>query len=592
MVLLVCAGFASPFLLAIAGLLWFTLGQPTLVQPDKSPAVSVAGSDGSTVTSAPTASDLDVSTSGAPQSPSSDDTWSPHAEGPEPTSADALPHNDATASRTSTPSQDATSTNGSVPDGDVADEPIESSRPSDRESANAPSLRYQWTAGASVAYRFSILAEQADQSRTYQGEIVYRPTGPVAASTTPARHGTGTAFVVRQDGILLTCAHLVQDATRIRVRLGDQRYSARVLAEDSDTDLAILKIDRQCPTVLPLANSDQVPLAEEVRAIGFPLSSVLGDSVKVARGEISGIVDHDRSPRFQTDAILNPGNSGGPVVNNRGEVVGIASAYLIGREINRVSLVIPSNLAAELLAAQEIEDLPSATAEANSLSGSELVRRVQDAVAYVEVYSGALAGPVTAVDFTANYELEGRTESRQASSGIVHLDRQGKLVAQQEDVDLPYFLGELAGACLEPLPPDARRRWSLQRDVTLRFRERHSDRPFFPGGRLSASPLPVSPLHDERIQTRLVSAREFYQFAIDEQHSGPNEVQVVKTFRLRPDEDDSVSMDGQGQFLFDTAAGRLKSSQMDYTLTMQSNGKSRVVTLLMIVEQIDPSGLP
>lgn len=187
------------------------------------------------------------------------------------------------------------------------------------------------------------MAEQENESQTFHGEIIYRVDGPADLSEEEPDRSSGTAFVIREDGLLVTCAHVIENATRITVRLGDQDYSATVVSEEAESDIAILKIDAKCSAVLPLTDSDDVPLAEEILAIGFPLSNVLGESMKISRGEISGIVQHESSPRFQTDATLNPGNSGGPVLNNRGAVVGIASAFLIGSRINSVGLVIPSN---------------------------------------------------------------------------------------------------------------------------------------------------------------------------------------------------------------------------------------------------------
>jgi hypothetical protein len=94
--------------------------------------------------------------------------------------------------------------------------------------------------------------------------------------------------------------------------------------------------------VLRVADSDRVQLAEEVRAVGFPLSDILGETVKITRGSIAGIVNHDDISLFQIDATINPGNSGGPLMNNRGEVVGVNSSALFGEAVAEVGFATPT----------------------------------------------------------------------------------------------------------------------------------------------------------------------------------------------------------------------------------------------------------
>ena len=455
------------------------------------------------------------------------------------------------------------------------------SRPAGPALDQQNQMAYLWPDKSELAYRFSILAEWENESQTYNGEIVYRVVGSVRRTRSEPEHGSGTAFVVRSDGILLTCGHVVENATKITVRLGGKEYPARVLAEEAKSDIAILKIDATCPAVLPLADSDDVPLAEEIRAIGFPLSNVLGESLKISRGEISGIVKHESSPRFQTDATLNPGNSGGPVVNDRGAVVGIASAFLIGSKINSVGLVIPSNEAAEVLRKNKLD--VTAKSGDKVLGGPDLVRSVQAGIAYVQVESSELRD-ATAVEFTANYEQDGDDNSRKASSGTLHIDSLGNVSAREKDVDLPFFLGDLGQVCLDKMPPDTRSQWTLRRDVTLRFRKQTGGRYLYPGGPHLGR---FSPFGSTQVSSRIVAGREVNQYEVVDS-SDQERVEVSKIFRLRPEDDgeDGVSMDGSGKLLFNVNSGRLVSSEMDYTLTTVESGKKSVVSILMIIEPI------
>jgi serine protease Do len=137
--------------------------------------------------------------------------------------------------------------------------------------------------------------------------------------------GLGSGFIVGSDGIILTNAHVVRDATEVNVKLKDRReFRAKVLGSDAKTDVAVLKIDaRNLPTV-PLGRSSDLKVGEWVLAIGSPfgLDSSVTAGVVSAKGRS---VDESNVPFIQTDVAVNPGNSGGPLFNTKGEVVGINS---------------------------------------------------------------------------------------------------------------------------------------------------------------------------------------------------------------------------------------------------------------------------
>ncbi len=147
---------------------------------------------------------------------------------------------------------------------------------------------------------------------------------------------TGSGFVVSADGYILTNHHVIDGATRVRTRLLDGRiFEAQVIGSDPRTDVAVLKISATGLTPSALGNSSQVRVGEWVLAIGNPLGSDL--TFSVTQGIVSakgrGIVadpnnrrDQDITDYIQTDAAINRGNSGGPLLNVRGEVIGIISA--------------------------------------------------------------------------------------------------------------------------------------------------------------------------------------------------------------------------------------------------------------------------
>jgi serine protease Do len=138
--------------------------------------------------------------------------------------------------------------------------------------------------------------------------------------------GAGSGFIVSPDGVILTNAHVVRDAKEVTVKLQDRReYRARVLGSDPKTDVAVLKIDAKNLPVVPIGKSSDLKVGEWVLAIGSPfgLDSTVTAGVVSAKGR--SLPDDSNVPFIQTDVAVNPGNSGGPLFNTRGEVVGINS---------------------------------------------------------------------------------------------------------------------------------------------------------------------------------------------------------------------------------------------------------------------------
>jgi serine protease Do len=138
--------------------------------------------------------------------------------------------------------------------------------------------------------------------------------------------GAGSGFIISPDGVILTNAHVVRDASEVTVKLQDRReYRAKVLGSDPKTDVAVLKIDAKNLPVVPLGNTRNLQVGEWVLAIGSPygLESTVTAGVVSAKGR--NLPEDVNVPFIQTDVAVNPGNSGGPLFNTRGEVVGINS---------------------------------------------------------------------------------------------------------------------------------------------------------------------------------------------------------------------------------------------------------------------------
>jgi S1-C subfamily serine protease len=154
----------------------------------------------------------------------------------------------------------------------------------------------------------------------------------------------GTAFFITEDGYLISNAHVVRDAQEIRVKTSDGEWQAKTVKLDVVNDLALLKTDGHF-SPLPIASSRTVQLGSTVVTVGFPNVLLQGFAPKFARGEIaalSGIADDPRC--FQISTPVQPGNSGGALVDERGNVVGVVSAKLDASAALAASGALPENV--------------------------------------------------------------------------------------------------------------------------------------------------------------------------------------------------------------------------------------------------------
>ena len=216
--------------------------------------------------------------------------------------------------------------------------------------------------------------------------------GTAKGSASQSMFSTGTAFFVTWDGHLLTNHHVVRDAERIQVRLDEGEFvEARLVRADEANDLAVLHVEA-IRTPLAVRKEHRLVRGQEVFTLGYPLIKLQGSEQKATFGRINALSGLQGDDRFtQIDVPIQPGNSGGPLIDTEGDVVGIVTSMLhprltletVGVVPQNVNYAIKSDLAYVLLSDSTDLGEPPARLPRLEQSYSQLVAEAEDSVVLV-----------------------------------------------------------------------------------------------------------------------------------------------------------------------------------------------------------------
>jgi len=254
--------------------------------------------------------------------------------------------------------------------------------------------------------------DQIAEGQRRASQFVARPgkagagdqSGLPDSDATPTGSGTGFLITVGNSPCVLTAHHVVNEATAIKVVVGGKAFTARVVGADPANDLAVLRIAASASDILavalpqpalPITGSRQVKLGDSVFTIGFPNTVVQGFAPKLTRGEINSLAGVQDDPRyFQTSVAVQPGNSGGALVDVRGNVIGVMTMRLDDLKTLELTGSLPQNVNYGLKSSfvlAFLESVPELAAalpppHAENRRFEDVVKEVQQATVLVVTY--------------------------------------------------------------------------------------------------------------------------------------------------------------------------------------------------------------
>jgi len=466
-------------------------------------------------------------------------------------------------------------------------------------------LRYGWRPGQPYSYEFMVEASINKAKIIARGGVNYtaKETGDEPEIQPEIREGVGSAFVVSDAGHLITCAHVVKGATQVECRIEGQKRTAEVIALDTVDDLALLKVSGGSWRPLFLGNSENVQLAQDVRVVGFPLTDVLGDSIKITSGTVAGFLDRDDGQLLQVDAPINAGVSGGPLVDETGRVVGVVSAKLSGGDISNVGLAVPVDRVKRLLDEHGVS-IPGGNI-GSQLSGPEIAKEVTPSVATLDVTIGS-GGVGAEEQMTLAFQSHCRSaqtkpggytmghatisfskDAPKGDRGDLKVDAIGDA---QDGGDikahLPFLLGPHALVAIEPLGDG--QSWHRERTITLLTKKQQQNKSGFRG----PMHVPFDPFNRRpkpKVEIDAV-AQAFERIGYELGESTGETVLIKKRYELKTLDNDAafkLEISGTGETVFDLVERVPRQRTFQGTFSVTENNVGLRIPVKFTVNRVE-----
>ena len=195
---------------------------------------------------------------------------------------------------------------------------------------------------------------------------------------------SGSGFLINYSGLLITNHHVIDNCDKVKISYNGNEFLGTIISSDKTNDISLIKTTIKPKQVYKI-EKDDVTLLEDIIIAGFPLGKRVSTSIKTSKGSVTALAGYnDNYSEFQTDAALNQGNSGGPIINQKGNVLGIAvAAYGKQEGVESFNFGIKSSTLKTFANANQIKFLPP---NKNELSNAELGKLITEATVYIECF--------------------------------------------------------------------------------------------------------------------------------------------------------------------------------------------------------------
>ncbi len=228
---------------------------------------------------------------------------------------------------------------------------------------------------------FAVKKKVVEKPKKQEPKVEKPKSSPDDNKIVPA--GSGSGFFVLKDGTVITNYHVIEGCELNKVSYKGSQSEAKVLSIDKVNDIAILKTNIKPLTAFAVSNED-VSLLEDVVVAGYPLGKQISSAIKTHKGVVTALAGAgDNYSYFQTDAAINQGNSGGPIINQKGNVVGIAVQTWVEEGVQGVHFGIKSSTLKTFANANGLKFL---TPNNRDLSNKELGKLITESTVYVECH--------------------------------------------------------------------------------------------------------------------------------------------------------------------------------------------------------------